>query len=154
MSGAATSEELYSLVYSSFAITLFDDAELEALLAQSRAANAEAEITGVLLYRNGRFIQFLEGPEDHVRALIARIAADSRHGDVRVLVEGRPEARQFGEWTMGYEPVDQPQTPAPEGFRSTFDDLDDAEDANAVLRATRELSLWFRARQARGQRAA
>lgn len=144
-------EELYSLVYSSFALTLFDESELEALLAQSREGNERIDVTGMLLYRNGRFIQFLEGPEGALRDLFARISADRRHTDVRVLVDGRPAARQFADWTMGYEIVDEATTPLPAGFRSTFDDLEAADDTDAVLRATQELSLWFRVRQARRQ---
>lgn len=143
----ATANSLYSLVYSSFATTTFEDAELEALLTQSRASNDEADITGMLLYRNGRFIQYLEGPEKSVRSLLARISADPRHNDVRVLIDSRPTTRQFAEWTMGYEPVVEPTTPLPDGFRSTFDDLERADDADSVLRATRELSYWFRVRQ-------
>lgn len=141
--------ELYSLVYTSFAVTLLDESELEALLAHSRAANEQADITGMLLYRNGRFIQYLEGPEKAVRALLTRIWVDTRHTDARVLVDTKPPARQFTEWTMGYEPVDEARTPLPAGFRSTFDDLEKVNDADAVLRATRDLSLWFRVRQAR-----
>lgn len=148
-SSGETGGELYSLVYTSFAVTLLDESELEALLAHSRAANEQADITGMLLYRNGRFIQYLEGPEQAVRALLARISVDTRHTDVRVLVDTRPPARQFTEWTMGYEPVDEARTPLPAGFRSTFDDLEEVNDTDAVLRATRELSLWFRVRQAR-----
>ncbi len=142
-------QQLYSLVYSSFALTLFDESELDALLEQSRAANERIDVTGMLLYRNGRFIQFLEGPEEAVRALLAHIVADGRHTDVRVLVDGRPSARQFAEWTMGYEAMDEARTPLPAGYRSTFDDLEAADDRDAVVRATQELSIWFRVRQAR-----
>lgn len=141
---------LYSLVYSSLAAEPFDDDQLAALLTQSRNANARADITGMLLYRKGRFIQFLEGPEALVRDLLARISADPRHSSVRVMVDGHPPTRQFAEWTMGYEPVNEPAGPPPEGFRSTFDDLEDGHDTDAVLRATRELSFWFRVRS--GQR--
>lgn len=146
---ARPGEQLYSLVYTSFALRLFDEAELDALLTQSRAANERMDVTGMLLYRNGRFIQFLEGPEGAVRDLLERITADARHTDVRVLVDGRPAARQFADWTMGYEPIDEARTPLPVGYRSTFDDLEAADDTDVVLRATQELSLWFRVRQAR-----
>lgn len=138
--------ELSSLVYASTAASDFDDAALAALLQQARRANAARGITGVLLYRGGRFVQFLEGPEHEVRAVFETIAADPRHTGVRTLDEGRPAARQFAEWTMGYQPVREPVGPPPPGFRSTFDDLDDADDRDGVLRAIRELSLWFRAR--------
>ncbi|MET0297389.1 MAG: BLUF domain-containing protein [Microbacterium sp.] len=138
--------QLYSLVYVSTAVEPFDDPRLEALLEQSRRANARDGITGILLYRRGRFIQFLEGPEGPVRDLVARIGRDPRHTGVRVMIDGHPEARQFEEWTMGYERVREAEGPAPDGFRSTFDDLEDSDDADHVLRATRELSFWFRVR--------
>lgn len=143
---AGAGDALYSLVYSSFATESFDDTQLQDLLTQSRRANTEHEITGMLLYRRGRFIQFLEGPEDRVRALVARISVDTRHQGVRVMLDGHPESREFPEWTMGYEPVNEPTGPAPDGFRSTFDDLENVEDTDSVLRATRELSFWFRVR--------
>lgn len=148
-SGGSSSGDLYSLVYSSRAMQPFDDDQLAALLTKVRETNRLAEITGMLLYRDGRFIQFLEGPEDYVRALLARISADPRHTDVRVMVDSRPEARRFAEWTMGYARMNEPERPAPEGFRSTFDDLEQDADTDAVLRATRELSFWFRMRAAR-----
>ncbi len=141
-----SSTELSSLVYASTAASDFDDAALAALLQQARRANAARGITGLLLYRGGRFVQFLEGPEREVRSLYATIAADPRHSHVHTLNEGRPATRQFADWTMGYEPVREPVGPPPPGFRSTFDDLDDADDRDGVLRAIRELSLWFRAR--------
>lgn len=38
------------------------------------------------------------------------------------------------------------RTPAPPGFRDTFDDLEILDDRDAVIRAMRELTLWFRVR--------
>lgn len=140
---------LYSLVYMSRAVEPLDDAGLHRLLTASREANGGRGITGLLLYRNSRFVQFLEGEEEPVRDLLSRISADTRHTDVRVLLDGRPRTRQFAEWTMAYQPVKEPTSPAPPGFRSTFDDLEAADDADHVLRATRELSIWFRVRSAR-----
>lgn len=146
-----TGEQVYSLVYTSAAVTPFDDASLEALLAHSRAANARAQITGILLTRNGRFVQYLEGPEPAVRALIERISQDPRHTNVRVLLDDQNARRQFSEWTMGYEPATATPGPAPDGFRDAFDDLDgiDSTTDAAVIRATRELSFWFRSRASR-----
>jgi hypothetical protein len=146
MTDSAREAGLYSLVYASTAASPFGDAELEELLAQSRSRNDARGISGLLLYRMGRFVQFLEGPEDEVRGLFATIRDDPRHLAPRILNEGRPDRRQFADWTMGYQPVDESDTPPPPGFRSTFDDLDNAEDPDGVIRATQELSLWFRVR--------
>lgn len=140
------SEALYSLVYTSEARALFDDSALDDLLQRSRAANHAKGITGILLFRRGRFVQFLEGPEGSVRALMNRIAEDRRHAKVRILIDGNPSHRQFGSWTMGYQPIQAPSTPTPQGFRDTFEDLESIDDSDAVLRAARELTIWFRAK--------
>ena len=145
MAADPTGDGLYSLVYTSSAVEPFTPGQLAGLLRQSRAHNAADDITGMLLYRRDRFIQFLEGPEDAVRALLARIAADPRHERVRVLVDGYAPDRQLADWTMGYEQISDAPVPPPPGFRDTFDDLENGDDG-AVIRAVRELAFWFRAR--------
>lgn len=142
----AGEEAVLSIVYSSTASRPFDDAMLRGLLEQSRAANAEHEVTGMLLYRNGRFVQILEGPEASVRETMARIETDPRHHHVRVLIDEYLSERNFADWTMGFEPISASAEALPEGFRDTFDDLESAVDPSATLRAARELSLWFRVR--------
>lgn len=139
-------DALFSLVYTSSAAEPFAAHDLDALLESSRQANHEADITGLLLYRNGRFVQFLEGRESSVRPLFDRIAADRRHTSVRVLVDGYPTARTFDAWSMGYETLRDAAGPPPEGFRDSFTDIEQADDRDAVVRALQELSIWFRHR--------
>ncbi len=141
------SSDLVSIAYVSAASEPFDDDRLHELLAQSRRSNHEHDLTGMLLYRRGRFFQVLEGPQDAVDELMAKIRRDPRHTEVRVLLSERVDDRRFTEWTMGYEPIGVPTTPVPEGFRDTFHDLE-ADDENASIRAVRELTVWFRARTA------
>lgn len=134
-----------SLVYSSTGSEEFDDERLDTLLAESRAANRENGVTGILLYRAGRFVQFLEGPASRIASLMRSIVADPRHRNVRVLLQGDAERRHFPEWTMGYKRVAEATGPLPEGFRSSFEDLEGG-DPDGMLRAVRELSFWFRVR--------
>lgn len=137
---------MLSLTYSSVATDALDDADLAQLLAQSRRANAENDITGVLLFRNGYFLQLLEGPDQAVRRKMDTIKHDARHTKVTVLLEEVIEERQFPEWTMGYPAADTDVEQAP-GYRSTFDDLDAAGgDSVTSLPALRELIRWFRPR--------
>lgn len=138
---------LVSVSYVSTETDPFDDERLAALLAQSRRSNHEHDLTGMLLHRRGRFFQVLEGPQDAVDALIAKIRQDARHHDIRILLREDLDDRRFDEWTMGYEPIGVPSTPPPEGFRDTFDDLESADD-EISSRAVRELTVWFRARTA------
>jgi hypothetical protein len=137
---------LISLVYTSNAARDFDDKALRELLDECRFKNARHDITGMLLFRNGRFFQILEGPNRIVRDLIERIAGDPRHNNVRILIDADIERREFPDWTMGYRPMAVAEHAVPEGFRDTFEDLDRADEPNVVFRAARELSLWFRIR--------
>lgn len=141
------STPLVSISYVSAAAEPFDDARLAELLEQSRRSNHEHDLTGMLLYRRGRFFQVLEGPQDAVDELMTKIRRDPRHTDVRMLLSEEIDERRFSEWTMGYEPIGVPSTLAPEGFRDTFDDLESDDDDDAI-RAVRELTVWFRARTA------
>lgn len=96
----------YSLAYESRASVPLTAPDLLDLLEHSRENNARSEVTGILLYRHGTFLQVLEGPRDRVDALYATIARDSRHREVStVLVEDRA-GRRFPDWTMGFADVD------------------------------------------------
>ncbi|WP_337001309.1 MULTISPECIES: BLUF domain-containing protein [unclassified Microbacterium] len=142
-----TDHPLISLVYCSTATRPFDDAELGDLLTTSRAANEARGITGMLLYREGEFVQILEGVADDVSFLMARIADDPRHRDIRVLLEEPLHERRFAEWTMGYQPMVAPDPAMAEGYRDSFDDLR-MGDHDMIGRALMELTMWFRVRQA------
>jgi hypothetical protein len=62
--------------------------------------NHEANVTGVLVYHDGNFLQALEGDETAIRAIFSRIEKDPRHGDVRVLHSNGSlgKRRLFGDW--------------------------------------------------------
>ena len=136
--------QIFSIVYASDEREPFDDARLAALLAQSRDSNSRAGITGMLLYRRGRFIQFLEGGEQPVRDLVSVIRSDPRHTRMRVLLEDVLADRRFPEWTMGYEPTSFDDG-MPAGFRDSFDDLVNGDGGTLMAQAARDLTMWFRA---------
>ena len=113
---------VHSLVYVSAADRGLRGVDLQTLLVQSRRNNEANDVTGLLLYRAGTFLQFLEGAEAVVEGVFAAIAADERHHDV-VLVRRREQpARQFPSWSMAYGDVDptsteplQVESPPPDG---------------------------------------
>ena len=53
--------KLFRMAYVSTASKLFDPAELRDMLKESNLRNKEAGITGMLLYKDGQFMQVLEG---------------------------------------------------------------------------------------------
>ena len=107
---------MFFLVYVSAAVTWFSEAELRALLMRSRATNAAAGITGMLLYKDGNFMQVLEGEESAVLTLQARIAADPRHRGMVTIDSGPLAARQFADWSMGFANLDAAAGAAPLGY--------------------------------------
>lgn len=142
-------ERLFALMYSSQATGDVTGEVLDGILLQARAKNERLGITGILLFRQGRFYQYLEGDEASVRGVYADICRDSRHERLRVLIETPVNERRFADWTMGYEPLRAEPAAVPPGVRSTFADLEDTDRPDSVLRAVTELTLWYRARAAR-----
>lgn len=137
---------LVSLVYTSTAVSPLHAVELDELLEQARRFNDENAISGILLYREGRFIQVLEGPDDQVHDLMARIEADPRHEQVRILLTEPIDRRRFAEWTMGYQALSARESADRAGFRDSFHDLDSGSSDDRIARALRELTLWYRVR--------
>jgi hypothetical protein len=143
-------QPLLSLVYASRAVVGFGLDDLDELLAHSRRANAVAGVTGLLLFKDHRFLQLLEGPATAVREKMAFIAEDPRHEHVTVLLEEDVPTRQFPEWTMGYAAEDTLQRAEVPGHRTTFDDIDFIPDDHRLgpnLPELRELLRWFREHQ-------
>jgi len=95
---------LHRLIYVSHAVGEMDAAAIERILTTARTFNTAAEITGLLLFHDGNFIQIIEGDAARLDALMARIRADRRHGGIIVLESRGVEARVFPEWSMGYAP--------------------------------------------------
>jgi hypothetical protein len=79
--------------------------DIQDILAKARAFNGANDITGMLLYRSGYFIQALEGDAERVRALYDKIAKDPRHRNVLMVYNKPIEKRTFGSWSMGFKDV-------------------------------------------------
>ena len=107
---------MFFLVYVSVAQENVSKEDLLDILTKSREANAAAGITGMLLYKDGNFMQALEGEETAVRDLYARISRDPRHLGLLTLVEGRREKRCFGDWSMGFQDLSSPEARATPGY--------------------------------------
>ena len=107
---------LIHLIYVSSATHNFSKTELLALLEVSRRNNAPADITGLLLYRDGNFMQALEGEESTVTDTHARIAKDQRHSGLITLLRESISQRSFGEWSMGFRNLDSTEVRNVPGF--------------------------------------
>ena len=107
---------MIQLVYVSSAVHPFSNAELVELLHKARAKNAALHVTGMLLYKDGNFIQALEGEEAVVHTLFACIKADQRHRGVEVVIDEEIPHRTFADWSMGFRNLADTETQALSGF--------------------------------------
>jgi len=93
---------VFHLIYVSSASQPFTKLDLLALLEKARKRNIKRGVTGMLLYKDGNFMQALEGEQEVVRKLAGAIERDPRHKDFLVLMHGTSKRRLFSDWSMGF----------------------------------------------------
>jgi len=93
------------VAYCSAATELLSSDDLVGLLKTCRVNNERDNITGMLLYREGSFMQVIEGEEAAVKQTYSRILADPRHRNIIKLTQATITERSFGEWSMGFRDV-------------------------------------------------
>lgn len=139
-----TPEPVYQLLYISAGTKDFSEPELEEILAVARENNKLLNITGMLLYHEGSFIQALEGDKAVVEKLYQKIGKDQRHLETKVLYRGDVPDRDFRQWSMGFYRSNQSAEDNLEGFhtflRSGFrrGSKEDEGTARKAMKAFRE----------------
>lgn len=96
--GART--DLWAIVYVSKAARPMTQDDLAHILEGARRRNAEEGITGVLLYSDGSFMQYLEGPAAGMLRVYAIIKTHPLHYGLIDLVREPIQSREFAEWSM------------------------------------------------------
>lgn len=102
----AASARLRSILYVSSATRAMTSFELQQLVRDSRARNGALGITGILLYRAGNFIQYLEGPAAGVGELHLRIRRDRRHFSVITILDCEIGSRAFADMALRFQDLD------------------------------------------------
>lgn len=108
--------KLANLVYVSNACYQMSDNDLLDILETARKFNEIRNITGLLLYRDGFFIQALEGDFDKIGELFEHICQDRRHTNIIKLYHETIEERRFSQWAMGFASPDFMQLKEIPGF--------------------------------------
>lgn len=98
--------DLFRLVYRSRSAIAGSPAQvqgvIDAMVAVSRNRNAEAGVTGALLFARQHFVQALEGPASAVEAIFDRICCDLRHTGIEVVECGPVLEPAFGGGAMSH----------------------------------------------------
>jgi len=98
--------ELVQLIYVSQQAIGFNPDSLIQLARRSAERNQERDLSGVLLYCSGTFMQLLEGDSAIVQGAYQTISKDPRHSDVQQLLLKNVDKRMCPTWSMGLMNVD------------------------------------------------
>ena len=121
------------LIYISAAARLMGDGELLEILQASRKNNKANNITGMLIYGDGTFIQVIEGEENELDNLYAKLLLDSRHKNLITVLKGKLEKRNFADWSMGFKTMNDNAAEPIDGFFQLDDDFL-CRDASGLLK--------------------
>ena len=97
---------IHTLCYVSHERAHLDKASLNEIFKKTMQYNAEKQITGVLLYKEGSFFQVLEGEKEELLCLMEKIKKDSRHHDL-ILIFDKPSHRIFNTYKTGFSVIDK-----------------------------------------------
>lgn len=120
---------MLQLVYASAATAPFSPRDLELLLSRARLRNGLYQVTGLLLYHSGSFLQILEGPEAGVDTIYGHIVRDRRHTAARILNRQQVARREFEGWSMGFANTSD-SLYKPSGFVDYHRELPSLSDAS------------------------
>lgn len=96
---------LSELVYLSDRVNVGDEAEIKDILEVCQRNNS-GKITGALVYSSRRFLQYLEGDYQLIKATYEKISKDVRHTNVKLLIFSPIEQRIFPGWAMAERNVE------------------------------------------------
>ena len=101
---------IHYIIYMSAATGFMKDDDLLTLLNECQEKNSINDISGILLYKDGSFMQYIEGEQKNIKALYNKICWDKRHRHVIKIQEGNSRERIFEGWTMGFYNMDKTES--------------------------------------------
>ena len=135
---------MHRLVYVSAASQPFSSADLLTLLSKARTNNQRLGVTGMLLFKDGDFLQLIEGESIAVQSVFATIRADRRHRNITVILEEEGGPRIFEDWSMRFRNLNDPQVHATPGYSHYLNTPSIAKTFEKHPSAALQLLLLFR----------
>lgn len=96
----AVNPSLSVVVYRSHAVRALSPLQIDELTLAAQARNLRESITGLMVYADDCFYQWLEGPLQSVDRVMHSIRQDSRHTDIEILNDQLVNQRSFADWSM------------------------------------------------------
>ncbi len=100
----------YTLCYVSSAKNSLSHLDLEHLFHVNKRNNTDLNITGILVYNYGNFLQILEGDKQKINMLFSKISQDPRHSNIIKLIDTPIEERIFDGYNSGFVIVENSKT--------------------------------------------
>ena len=104
------------LIYISSATRNLTEMDLLDLLHQARDRNKRQNVTGMLLFKEGAFLQVLEGAADDVDEIYSSILRDDRNAGNYLVEREEIAERNFSQWSMGFQDLTRAQPDQLKGY--------------------------------------
>ena len=92
--------QLTSVTYTSLARLDLEGSDLEDIHRTAREQTALNGVTGLLVFNGTHFLQIIEGAEEAIAELVAKLRRDPRHTGFEIRDQRKVETRSFPDWSM------------------------------------------------------
>jgi hypothetical protein len=103
---------------------------LKKLIDKSIENNRTLNVTGMLLYHKGTFLQILEGDPDDIENLYSKIKRNEHHKSMNMVYNVPIVERTFSNWAMGFVDAEELFDKGDKDFFSFFKDITESKDQN------------------------
>jgi hypothetical protein len=134
---------LVQLIYVSSATHPLSDDELDKILESSVRHNTTSNITGMMLYSEGNFLQVLEGSEAAVEETYQRICQDPRHTNFFLISKEEIPQREFSAWQMGFRRLSKLDAENTPSYAPLFEKGFDSQQLSAQSGLAAEMMRQF-----------
>ena len=135
---------LIHIVYISISHRDLSEKELSDFLLDIRAKNKKLDITGLLLYNEGSFIQVIEGEKETIQTLFKLVKNDKRHTNIIELLTEPIVERSFPDWSMGFKVINSKNLEKIPGFSELMNEKLDSKALPGIAKQVVELLNSFR----------
>ena len=95
--------KLMQVLYTSRLVDSDPAGTIEDILKVGRKNNELNDISGILLFRNGEFLQLLEGEKLNIYYTLKKIRDDRRHAGIIILHDAEIKTKIFDKWSMAFK---------------------------------------------------
>ncbi len=93
---------LQTLCYVSSSNVNLTKKSLEQLFITTKSNNLKQDISGILIFNGGNFLQIMEGEKNTINELYHKISKDKKHSNIIKLIEKPISERMFEDYETGF----------------------------------------------------